>query len=117
MIKWTDPQQLPNQVLWFLSQILHVSPFSEEIQKLTVPQVQWVLAMHTHYNETDEDRTKKETQTQAEHFSGWQDSLTQDAFRKFLYKDKKPAFLKVLEDRERFRNEIQEAKNGPPPTG
>lgn len=86
-----------------------VSPFSDEIQRLTLPQIHWVLAMHNHYNQTEDERTKREGLAVAENLSAWQERLTQDTFRETAYGDKKPAWLKVLEEKQQLKDSTRKA--------
>ena len=106
-----DPSNPSNQALWVLGQILNVSPFSDEIQKLTVPQIHWIFTMHEHFNLPKEERDKEIGLQVSESRSNWQKSLTTEAFRKMVYKEEKPAWLKALEEREKLRQTSNKAKS------
>lgn len=91
-----DPDNLFNQKIWRVSRILNDSPFSEKVQELTLPQMDFILEMYAKDNPEEWSFHKGKAPTQfPELMKAWEDVLTQDAFKqKKLWPNGKPIIPK-----------------------
>lgn len=65
--------------------------------------------MHNHYNQSENERNKREGLAVAQNLSEWQQRLTQDSFREMAYGSKEPEWLKSLKNRQQMKEVIKKA--------
>jgi len=65
--------------------------------------------MHNHYNQSEDERNKREGLAVAQNLSEWQQHLTQDSFREMAYGSKEPEWLKSLKNRQQTKELIKKA--------
>lgn len=81
-------------VILSIAQILNCNPFDPIIQNLNKVQIQWIFESYKRKNPAPE---KEKGMEFVESMAEWQDTLSQEDFRKKLYKGNYPEFLKALE--------------------